>query len=282
MSIAINSYLTSVLSASVGSGDPVLSALYGAGSKASGSSGQTPVAALLSAQRNQPREVAMTAAEPTVKHTIASFTQAVTDAKSVKQLLADPTVMNVLLTANGMKDQIGYTALATQALTSDLNDPNSLVNRLSDSRWKTLAQTYNFAANGLATIQKPATIASISKAYATASWALTEDSVTPGLSTALGFISQAPTVKSVDGVLGNPTVRAVVTGALGIPQQIAFQPLEAQEKAVASRLDVTRLQDPKFVQSLAEQYLINNAQNAKTSTTPDLTSLAVSGRGIWA
>ncbi len=64
--------------------------------------------------------------------------------------------MNVLLTANGMSDQIGYTALATKALTSNLSDPNSLANTLTDTRWKTLAETYNFHANGLSSIQNSA------------------------------------------------------------------------------------------------------------------------------
>jgi hypothetical protein len=69
-------------------------------------------------------------------------------ARNVTQLLSNPAVTNVLLTANGMSDQIGYTALAIKALTSDLSDPSSLVNTLSDTRWKTLAQTYNFGKRG--------------------------------------------------------------------------------------------------------------------------------------
>jgi hypothetical protein len=56
-----------------------------------------------------------------VKAAVAGFTAAVNSAKSMTQLLANPAFMNVLMTANGMGDQIGYTALATKALT--LEDP---------------------------------------------------------------------------------------------------------------------------------------------------------------
>ena len=97
----------------------------------------------------------MTAAQPTVQSAITAFTQAVNSATSMTQLLANPAFMNVLLTANGMSDQIGYTALATQALTSNLSDPNSLVNQLTDTRWKTLAQNYNFSSTGLAVVPEP-------------------------------------------------------------------------------------------------------------------------------
>ena len=47
-------------------------------------------------------------------------------------------------------------------------------------------------------------------------------------------------------------LRTVVTTALGIPLQIAFQPLEAQERAITSQLDISQLQDPKFVETFAQ------------------------------
>ena len=219
-----------------------------------------------------------------VKSAIDEFTQAVNSAQSMTQLLANPAFMNVLLTANGMSDQIGYTALATQALTSNVSDPNSLVNQLSDTRWKTLAGDYNFSSAGLASFKNPATIASIANLYATNVWETQQDSVTPGLSNALAFKPLASTITSVDQILGNPTMRTVVTTALGIPQQIAFQDLTAQEQAISTRIDITKFKDPKFVETFVQQYLIANAaaSSSSASSTPDLTTLAVQGQGILA
>ena len=272
------SYLTSLFSASFGSGDPLLNAVYGLG----GTSAVNPVPALLSAEQNQTQDVKLTAAQPDVQHAITAFTQAVTSAKSVTQLLANPAVMNVLLTANGMQDQIGYTALATQALTSNLSDTNSLANQLTDTRWKTLAQTYNFATDGLKAIQNPSAIASIAQAYATATWETSQDSITPGLSNALAFKAQAASMTSVDQILGNPTMRTVVTTALGIPEQIAFQTLNAQETSITTRLDIRQFQDPHFVEAFAERYLIANSGSASATSAPDLTTLAVQGQGLLA
>jgi len=73
----------------------------------------------------------------------------------------------------------------------------------------------------------------------------------------------------------------VVTTALGLPLQIAFQPLLAQEKAVTSQLDITKLKDPKFVESFVQRYLLAaNKAATTTSTTPDIISLAVQTRGL--
>ena len=274
------SYLTSLFSSLSGSGDPLLNAIYGIGSSASS---QDPVQALQSAELNQTADLKVTAAQPTVQRAITSFTQAVNSAKNVTQLLSDPAVMNVLLTANGMGDQIGYTALAEKALTSDLTDPNSLANQLGDSRWKTLAQTFDFATNGLSAIQNPTAIAAVASAYVKATWQNNEDSVTPGLSNALAFKTKASTITSVDQILGDPTLRTVVTVALGIPEQIAFQSLTAQEKAISSQLNIADFKDPKYVESFVQRYLIaNNANASSIPSATGLTSLAVQGRGIFA
>ena len=273
------SYLSSLFTASVGATDPLLSAIYGGGS---GSASANPVQALQSAELNQTQDVKATASQSVVKSAIANFTNAVNSAKSMTQLLANPAFMNVLLTANGMSDQIGYTALATKALTSNLSDSASLANKLTDTRWKTLAKQYDFSATGIASFQTPAAIAAIANGYATATWQASEETVTPGLSKALAFKAQASSITTVDQILGNMTMRQVVTTALGIPQQIAFQSMDAQEKAISTRVDLKKFQDPKFVETFLRQYLIANAASvaSSSSSTPDLTALAIQGQGV--
>ncbi|MBV9748969.1 MAG: DUF1217 domain-containing protein, partial [Acetobacteraceae bacterium] len=109
------------------------------------------------------------------------------------------------------------------------------------------------------------------------------DTQTPGLSSAMQFQTQAASITSVDQILGDPVNRDVVLTALNIPVQIAYQPLEAQEQAVSSRLNVAQLQNPHFVQTLVQQYLLNKAQSSQgTSSSPDLISLASQAGGILA
>jgi pyruvate/oxaloacetate carboxyltransferase len=271
--------LTTLFNTTFGAGDTLLNALYGSGS---GSAAQNPVVALRSAERNEKQDLKVTGARPDVKMAISQFTKAVNSAKSVTQLLANPAVMKVLLTANGMQNQMGFTALATKALTSDLTNPKSLANVLPDQRWKSMAENFNFAAKGLKAIQTPSVIAAITAAYTKATWQAGEDAVAPGLSKALDFKARAASMKTVDQILGDPVIRSVVTTALGIPQQIAFQELRAQEKAISTRLDVTKLQDPKFVETFAQRYLIANSGSASATSTPDLTTLAVQGAGLFA
>jgi len=280
------SYLPGIFDfAASSAGGSLLQTLYGIGGQPTNVAGQTPVVALESAEQNQTQDVKATAAQPTVQHAIAAFTAGVQKATSVKQLLNNPAVMQVLLTANGLADQLNFTALAQKALTSNLKDPKSLANTLTDTRWKSVAQTYNFATKGLSVIQNPATISTLANAYAEVTWRKSLDAQTPGLSNALTFRAEASTITSVDQILGDSVMRNVVTTALGLPLEIAIQPLTTQEKAISSRIDIKQFKDPKFVETFVQRYLIaNNSStnpNAPTTTaTPDLTTLASQAQGL--
>lgn len=271
-------FLYASISAGSG-GSGLLNTLYGIGGSAA-SSFQNPAVALDTAEQNQAKDVAMTAAEPQVQRAIAAFTLGVQNATNVQQLLSNPQVMTVLLTANGLADQIPYTALAQKALMSDPSDPNSLVNQLSDTRWKSVAETYRFATAGLSVIQNPATISTIANGYAEVTWRTSLDATTPGLSNALTFRASASGITSADQILSDPILRTVVTTALGIPQQIAFQDLNAQENAITNQLDIKQFQDPHFVEAFAQRYLIAAAGQQGSAAMTSLDALAGQGQGL--
>ncbi len=280
INLSAPSYLPTLF-ASLSGGDSLLATLYG---QASGTSNATnPIAALVQAQTGEPKQVALVAAEPEVKRDIAQFTAALAKAKTPADLLANPAALKVLLTANGLGDQAAYTALATKALLSDASQPNSVVNQLADTRWAAVNKLYAFATKGLANLNSPAAISAITNGYAEVLWRKNLDQTTPGLSNALDFQKRASTIKTIDQVLGDPTFRDVITTALGLPKQIAFQTLTAQEAAVASRIDLKKFQDPTFVTHFTQQYLIAKAQNASqdpTSASTDLTTLAARSAGL--
>ena len=280
-SVGLGSLVLSLFNSTATTSDSagLLSTLYAAPGTVAGSS--DPVAALQSAQANETKDTARTAAQPGVARDIATFKAAVANATSPQQLLQNPTVLKVLLTANGLGDQVQYTALAQKALLSDTTQSNALANVLPDTSWKSTASLYDFANQGLAILQKPGVVDTIANGYAEVTWRQSLDQTTPGLSEALTFRDTASSFTSADQILGDPTARTVVTTALGIPEQIAFQDLGAQEKAITNKLDISKLQDPKFVGTLTTQYLLAAQSSASSSSaTPSLDQLAVSAGGL--
>ena len=279
--LTINAGILSLLQTTAGSssGDQVLNALYGINGT-TGASQRNPIPALTAAEQNQTKEIATTAQQPQIARDIAAFNSAVAIAKDPATLLKNPAVMKVLLTANGLGDQLTYSALASKALLSNVNDSKSLVNQLTDTRWKTAAQTYDFANQGLSVLQNPKVISTLSSAYAEVAWRQSLDATTPGLSNALSFRQSAASITSVDQILGDPTLRTVVTTTLGIPQQIAFQSLPTQERAISSQIDITKFKDPKFVENFTQRYLIAAGAASTTNAAPNLTTLAIQAQGL--
>ncbi len=260
----------------------ILNTLYSGASASSGTAVSTgnPILDLKLAQQNEAQDVTQEAKNPTVVRDLQAFTQGIANAKDINTALQNPNVLKVLLTANGLGDQVQYPALASKALLSDPSDPNSLVNQLSNTAWKTVAQTYDLSSKGLAGLKNPTVQSQIAAAYEKVTWLNSLDQATPGLAQAMQFKEQASQIGTVDDILGDATNRAVVTTALGIPQQIAFQDIGAQEQAITSRLDISKLKDPQFVNTLTDQYLLAMQQQNQSSSTPSLESLSIQASGL--
>ena len=173
----------------------LLGILYG---KSTGAGSTNPVLALQLALKTETKSVATVAKEPETARDIATFRAAVAKAKTPAELLANPVARKVLLTANGLGDQTDYGALVSKALLSDTSKTGSLASKLTDTRWLSVAKTYDFANQGLTTLQKPGVLDSLANGYAEVKWRQSLDAATPGLSYALDFRSRAGTITSVD------------------------------------------------------------------------------------
>ena len=267
MSMSINSsaglYLLQSLSSSSSTTD--LSSIIN-GQTTKGASGD-PVAALVLAEKNQAKAIKQQEKDPQTSQQISHFLTVVAKAPDLKTLLKDPIARNVLLTANGLGSQSDYTALATKALMSNTTKDGNLASTLSDTRWLKMAKTYDFANQGLSKLKTASVLSSVTAGYAQVKWQESLDTTTPGLSAALDFRSRASTIKSVDQILGDSNLRKVVTTALGIPREIAFQPLEAQEKAISSRLDLTKFKSASYVEQFVRRFLVANQSGSSISSS---------------
>lgn len=212
------------------------------------------------------RALGRIATEPQQKRAMEQFKRAVDRAPDVKTALRDPRVLQVITTALGIPEGANQAGLATRVLLSDLRDSKSLANTLGDKRWKSAAETLQLASRGIAGLRDPQVQAGLADGLRRAQWNQNLEKEQVGLGDAVLFKERATAVDSnIYAVLGDPIIRRVVTGALGLPPQIAIQSVEAQARAVSARLDIRKLEDTKEVQRLAERYLMNRAnENAAT------------------
>lgn len=205
--------------------------------------------------------IARESRDPVTLSALAQFRTALDKAESIEAALQDPRILKVLLPALGLAGEDGKAGLVRRALLSDPADPEGLAARLGGA-WKAASATLGVHATGLDGLREPAMVRRLSEAYLKYRYRSGLDERQPGLADALYFLESARNADDVYDVLGDPVLRRVVTGALGLPDQIAVQSVEAQGRAVAARLKVGSLQDDRAVRKLAERYLIAAATRA--------------------
>lgn len=98
---------------------------------------------------NVPQSVNNFVKQSGVNTDIASFEKGVAQTKTVADFVSNPNLVNFVLTAFGLDSVENEQGLIKQVLTQDPNASNSLVNQLSDPRFKQLATALDFHDNGL-------------------------------------------------------------------------------------------------------------------------------------
>lgn len=217
-----------------------------------------PLATLKDAEKNSAKYIAAKAKEPLVKRDLDAFEKAAKNAKSIDEFLKDDAAVKVFLTANGLGDLASFKALVSRTLKSDYLDDKSLAARMGAQRsaWYDTAIAYDFHYSDIKVLRQPESIQKIKDGYAEALWRQSLDATAPGVSSALTFKERASSLTTAYKILGDPVGRDVVTTALGLPPQIAYQPVTSQAALIERRLDISKLKSPAFVDTLVKRYLV--------------------------
>lgn len=244
-----------------------------------GSSGNaaTAIPALrrATAEGAEAKGVAQERRDPVTLTALAQFRTALDKAPTIEAALSDPRILKVLAPALGLPDQAGNPGMMRRALLSDPADSSGLAARLGNT-WRAAAQTLGVFETGLDGLRDPAMVQRLSDAFVMYQYRTGLDEQQAGVSDALYFLESARNAKGVFDVLGDPVLRRVVTGALGLPDQLAVQSVESQSRTVSARLNIESLQDGRQVRKLAERYLIaaaNRAADAAGAGTTDTFAL---------
>lgn len=243
-------------------------ALFGvqaSGASAGGAAQAIPALRRATSEGAEAKGIAREGKDPVTLSVLAQFRTALDKAGSIEMALQDPRILKVLLPALGLEGQEGSPGLVRRALLSDPADPKGLAAQLG-ARWKAAAATLGVHRTGLAGLRDAAMVERLTNAYVKYQYRSGLDDQQAGLSDALYFLESAKNASDVYDVLGDPVLRRVVTGALGLPDQIAIQSVEAQGRAVASRLKIDSLKDGRAVRKLAERYLIAAADKAAAAS----------------
>lgn len=245
----------------------MLTTLYGFGNAGGGGGFGTGNAILdfQAAERLADREQEMVRKDPMIQREVEAFKKLLDKAETPEELLKDPRAIEFILRGLMVTDRIGQDALVRKTLLSDLDDKKSLANRLGDNRLRQATAMYEFHEKGLAVLKNEEVLEGLIDTYYQQRYEERLAERNPAFPDALYFrrIANDQDLTDPYDILGDPILRRVITTALGLPQEIAIQPVETQARAITSRLDLDKLQNPKFVESFIKRFLTMDTRAAE-------------------
>lgn len=201
------------------------------------------------------RSLETLAERPDVARETAYYLDRIGNVESIDDLIGDERLYSYAMRAFGLADMAYAKAFIRKVLTEGIDNPRSFANRLTDLRYRELAQTFNFKRHGAATTAFERAQQGVVDKYVRQRLEEDAGQQNQGVRLALYFRRKAPTVSSVYDILGDRALLTVVQTALGLPPAMAAADIDKQGEAISRRLDVGELKSPDKLQSFIDRFL---------------------------
>lgn len=206
----------------------------------------------------------------TLKAQTETYLKDIKDVKSIDDFLADDSLLNFALKAYGLSDKIGDKALIRKVLEGGVADPNSYVNKQSNTNLKDFAAAFDFAAYGeTATTYNPAQQGIVDK-YARQTLEENAGNQNDAVRLALYFQRKASTLTSPYQILADKALGEVVRTALGLPDAVVNADVDQQAKMLEKRINLEDFQDPekldKFLARFTTMWEIKNGSSSNQTS----------------
>ncbi len=219
--------------------------------------------------QNLSRSLTTLSKDPQIARESKYYLETIGDIKSVDDFMKNDRIYRFAMKAFGLEDMTYAKAFVRKVLTEGLSDPKSFANSLTDTRFKELAATFNFAANGEATTESADTRQGTVDRYLRLSLEQRSGEQNEGVRLALYFARKAPSAPSMLSIMADKALLTVVQTALGLPAETALMSLDKQIEMFEKRLDVADLKDPqkleKFIARFTTMWEMKNGTSSSAS-----------------
>ncbi|MFN4272526.1 MAG: DUF1217 domain-containing protein [Aliihoeflea sp.] len=212
--------------------------------------------------------------QPMVQRETEYYLENITKVKSIDDFLGNDRLFRYAMKAHGMEDMTYAKAFIRKALEEGIDNRDSFANKLTDTRYKSLVETFNFERHGEnTTIFDRAQQGTVDKYLRQV---LEEDagSQNEGVRLALYFERKASQIDSAYNILGDPALATVVRTMLGLPDAIAQLDVDKQAALIESRINLEDFKDPKKLAEMITRFTslweVNNPSTPPQSMITNL------------
>lgn len=223
--------------------------------------------------RTMDRQTDLFNQSPKIVRDTEYFETKIGDIKTADELVSDRRLLHVALGAFGLQDDIDSRAFIRTILEEGTDRPDALANRLTDPRYKQLADAFAFSDDRTSRAQEPGFGAKIADQFRRREFEVAVGDQDQALRLALNAERELGAIATGEGsenarwfgILGNTPLRRVFETALGLPESFAQLNLDRQLAEIKSRaesqLEITSLSDlidVKVQEQLIRRFLVRD------------------------
>ncbi|OOY08071.1 DUF1217 domain-containing protein [Thioclava sp. F36-7] len=230
-------------------------------------SGMSSRLALNLIDRTQSKQLDQLAKEPQHARAISRFRENIADIHTAADLVDNYDAYSFIMKAFDLEDQMFGKAMMREILSSDSADKTSLVNKLTDPRFRKLYDALGFTNGGTANTNTSSTAwqDKIVDQYVSQQFINGEGEQNATVGSVLEFRQKLDGVKTWYSVLKDKDTAQFMRTALGIPNDVVKLDVERQKQIFEDKFDIAKLKDPKEVDNLISHFVaVSDANNFST------------------
>ncbi len=193
---------------------------------------------------------------------------------TVDELLSDSRVVTFLLESQRIDPKSVTKDELKEMFTSDLDDPKSYVNRLSDKGFAKIVASFNFDIEGnltsdtIGTVQQRGDVLQTVSNYYRQTLEEEQGNSNEGVRLALYFERKASSVTSPYDILGDTALLNFFKTAYNLSSYFSSQTLEKQAATIEKFVELDQLSDPDYVQKVIQRFTaLFDSQNGGSNSS---------------
>ena len=221
--------------------------------------------------------------EPQNQRMVQAFVEEIGSVSTPKDLTDNFQVYSFVMRAFDLEDQIFGRGLMRKVFESDANDQTSLVNRLTDTRFRVIHEALGFAKDDAEKpdFSDPAWQAGIIDRYYTQVFENNASDQNPTVGAVLKVRREAPEISNWFQVLRDSDLSEFFRTTLGLPEQMASVDIDKQASIFDNKFDLQTLRDPEVLDQLINRYVaLSDIKNPPVSVSSSAISLLNSSSGL--
>jgi hypothetical protein len=208
-------------------------------------------------------EMAKFAKRPEIAREIQYFRDTIGQLQNPDEFLKNRRLLGFALAAYNMESQVNYPGRLRQVVMSDPADRYSVANRMADDRYRQIAADFSFVNDGMESFKDPQYVEFLVQGYLTNEYEKDVGRLNPALTEAMYFRRKIGSLTRTSQLLGDIQLFDVVKEGLGIPNAAVLVSVERLTERIERGFDISRAQDPAYVDSFVKRYLAMKDLNAQ-------------------